>query len=90
MKEFNFLKENLNSLNDSIVFCHNDLLLSNIIHNLKKNSVTFIDYEYADCNYQSFDIANHFNEFAGLSKKLLLLLLFWDHLGDFLLFRQVL
>lgn len=28
-------------------------------------SVSFIDYEYADFNYQAFDIANHFNEFAG-------------------------
>lgn len=25
----------------------------------------FIDYEYADYNYQAFDIGNHFNEFAG-------------------------
>lgn len=27
--------------------------------------VRFIDYEYADFNYQAFDIGNHFNEFAG-------------------------
>ncbi len=27
--------------------------------------VKFIDYEYADYNYQAFDIGNHFNEFAG-------------------------
>ena len=29
--------------------------------------VKFIDYEYADYNYQAFDIGNHFNEFAGRS-----------------------
>lgn len=28
-------------------------------------SVKFIDYEYGDFNYQAFDIANHFNEYAG-------------------------
>lgn len=27
--------------------------------------VKFIDYEYADFNYQAYDIGNHFNEFAG-------------------------
>uniref|UniRef100_A0A667XAZ2 ethanolamine kinase n=1 Tax=Myripristis murdjan TaxID=586833 RepID=A0A667XAZ2_9TELE len=29
--------------------------------------VKFIDYEYADYNYQAFDIGNHFNEFAGVN-----------------------
>lgn len=28
-------------------------------------AVKFIDYEYADFNYQAYDIGNHFNEFAG-------------------------
>lgn len=32
--------------------------------------VKFIDYEYADYNYQAFDIGNHFNEFAGGSFKI--------------------
>ena len=27
--------------------------------------IRFIDYEYASFNYQAFDIANHFAEFAG-------------------------
>lgn len=27
--------------------------------------VRFIDFEYADFNYQAYDIGNHFNEFAG-------------------------
>jgi len=32
---------------------------------LHQGMVKFIDYEYADYNYQAFDIGNHFNEFAG-------------------------
>ena len=28
--------------------------------------MSFIDFEYADYNYQAFDIANHFCEFAGV------------------------
>lgn len=31
-------------------------------------TVKFIDYEYADFNYQAYDIGNHFNEFAGTNK----------------------
>ena len=53
-------------LNSPIVFAHNDLLLGNIIYTEKLNQVTFIDYEYADYNYQAFDIGNHFTEFAGI------------------------
>ncbi len=49
-----------------VVFCHNDLLLKNIIYDSDKKSVTFIDFEYADYNYQAFDIGNHFCEFAGV------------------------
>jgi len=45
-------------------FCHNDLLGPNIICN-KQTEIQFIDYEYANYNYRAFDIANHFNEWAG-------------------------
>lgn len=31
------------------------------------DAVKFIDYEYADFNYQAYDIGNHFNEFAGIN-----------------------
>ncbi|KAL2725660.1 ethanolamine kinase 1 isoform X1 [Vespula squamosa] len=65
-KEYQFLKERLSNLNNPIVYAHNDLLLANIIYNQKDNSVTFIDYEYTGYNYQAFDIANHFIEFAGI------------------------
>lgn len=56
-------------LNSPVVFCHNDLLLGNVIYNSDNESVTFIDYEYAGMNYQAFDIGNHFNEFAGITPK---------------------
>mgnify|MGYP000848324768 CR=1 FL=1 len=59
------LKKALQFVESPVVFCHNDLLLANVIYNEEKHSVTFIDYEYANYNYQAFDIANHFAEFAG-------------------------
>lgn len=59
------LKQALQYVESPIVFCHNDLLLANVIYSEEKHSVTFIDYEYANYNYQAFDIANHFAEFAG-------------------------
>lgn len=62
-EELEELKKTLENVSNPVVFCHNDLLLANIIH--RNNSVTFIDYEYAGYNYQAFDIANHFAEFAG-------------------------
>ncbi|XP_043498263.1 ethanolamine kinase 1 [Polistes fuscatus] len=65
-KEYQFLKKQLSNLNNSVVYAHNDLLLANVIYNEKENSVTFIDYEYTAYNYQAFDIANHFAEFAGV------------------------
>jgi ethanolamine kinase len=63
--EFVDLESKLRQLDSPIVFCHNDLLLGNVVYNEAKNSVTFIDYEYAAYNHQAFDIGNHFNEFAG-------------------------
>jgi ethanolamine kinase len=50
-----------------VVFCHNDLLPGNVIYTEERNSVTFIDYEYAEVNYQAFDIGNHFAEFPGVN-----------------------
>jgi ethanolamine kinase len=64
-EEYAVLKAELCSLGSPVVFCHNDLLLANIIYNTKKRTVTFIDYEYSSYNYQAFDIGNHFAEFAG-------------------------
>lgn len=64
-QNYQVLKMELISLNNDIVFAHNDLLLGNILYNQKENTVTFIDFEYTAYNYQAFDIANHFAEFAG-------------------------
>ncbi|KAJ8866070.1 hypothetical protein PR048_033594 [Dryococelus australis] len=66
-EEYTTLQSELSRIGSPIVFCHNDLLLGNIIYNSKRGKVTFIDYEYADYNYQAFDIGNHFAEFAGVS-----------------------
>ena len=36
--------------------------------NDKAGKVSFIDYEYGDYNYQECDIANHFDEMAGVEE----------------------
>ncbi|KAL6106316.1 uncharacterized protein ACO6RY_10218 [Pungitius sinensis] len=65
--EMESLKRHLSQTDSPTVLCHNDLLTKNIIYNRKEGMVKFIDYEYADYNYQAFDIGNHFNEFAGVN-----------------------
>jgi len=69
-KEIEFVKSYLANMavknNSLIVFSHNDLLLANIINNKSTKSIKFIDYEYGAMNFQAYDIANHFNEFAGV------------------------
>jgi len=63
--EIEEMKTILSGLNNPIVFCHNDLLLANIVVKPNKE-ISFIDFEYGDFNYQAFDIADHFCEFAGV------------------------
>ncbi|XP_069019679.1 ethanolamine kinase 1 [Embiotoca jacksoni] len=65
--EMESLKRHLSQVDSPTVLCHNDLLTKNIIYNHKEGMAKFIDYEYADYNYQAFDIGNHFNEFAGVN-----------------------
>lgn len=65
-KEFEWLKSKLEQLNSPLGFCHNDLLLANILYDQEKHSIRFIDFEYAGANYLAYDIANHFCEFAGV------------------------
>jgi len=48
-----------------VAFCHNDLLAANIMICPTTGRIQLIDFEYGGVNYRSFDIANHFNEFAG-------------------------
>lgn len=64
--EFAELYKHLVTLNSPIVFCHNDLLLGNVVYEKSTDRITFIDYEYAGQNFQAFDIGNHFTEFAGV------------------------
>ncbi|KAJ2796884.1 hypothetical protein H4R20_005382 [Coemansia guatemalensis] len=64
-KELKELEPLLVKVNSPVVFAHNDLLSGNIIISGSKDKVSFIDYEYAMYNYRGFDIANHFNEYAG-------------------------
>lgn len=64
-EELNLMECELSKLANPIVFCHNDLLLGNILYNESKKTINFIDFEYAAPNYQAYDIANHFCEFAG-------------------------
>lgn len=66
IKEIEELKSHLNHIHSPVVLCHNDLLTKNIIYNQEEGTVKFIDYEYADFNYQAYDIGNHFNEFSGV------------------------
>ncbi|XP_036232235.2 ethanolamine kinase [Bactrocera oleae] len=66
--EFNALYRRLERLGSPVVFAHNDLLLANIVYLEAEQCVNFIDYEYADYNFQAFDIGNHFCEFAGVDE----------------------
>lgn len=56
----------LKDCDSPIVFCHNDLLLGNIILAPDRSRVTFIDYEYGAPNYLAFDLGNHFTEYVGV------------------------
>eukprot|EP00656_Telonema_subtile_P044587 TRINITY_DN50839_c0_g1_i1.p1 TRINITY_DN50839_c0_g1~~TRINITY_DN50839_c0_g1_i1.p1 ORF type:complete len:395 (-),score=74.67 TRINITY_DN50839_c0_g1_i1:213-1397(-) len=49
----------------ALCFCHNDALAGNILVNEETQQVHLIDFEYGGCNYRGFDIANHWNEWAG-------------------------
>ena len=59
------LQRDLEALAAPVVFGHNDLLSGNVIVDPKEESVSFIDFEYANYTFRGFDIANHFCEFAG-------------------------
>ncbi|TMS37187.1 hypothetical protein L596_004166 [Steinernema carpocapsae] len=65
-KEYHDLLKIIEGQKNEVVFCHNDLLVYNILYDKQTNDLNFIDYEYAGPNYQLFDIANHFNEYAGV------------------------
>ncbi|KAJ0981087.1 hypothetical protein J5N97_009342 [Dioscorea zingiberensis] len=65
IEEVNTLKDLTNQLNAPIVFAHNDLLCGNLMMNDAEGKLYFIDFEYGSYSFRGFDIANHFNEYAG-------------------------
>lgn len=64
-EEVNGLKDLSNLLNAPVVFSHNDLLSGNLMLNESEEKLYFIDFEYGSYSYRGYDIANHFNEYAG-------------------------
>lgn len=59
------LKGLTDPLNAPVVFAHNDLLSGNLMLNDDEDKLYFIDFEYGSYSYRGYDIANHFNEYAG-------------------------
>jgi len=49
----------------STAFCNNDLLCGNILKSKSSGAIQLIDFEYGGCNFRAFEIANHWNEYAG-------------------------
>ena len=77
-EELIWLQQTVCPANAAIGFCHNDLLAANILllcdttdggsdnnNNDQTKMIQLIDFEYGGMNYLAYDIANHFNEFAG-------------------------
>lgn len=64
-QELKWLREEVVPKDAPLAFCHNDLLAANILYMAETGSIRLIDFEYGGINYKAFDIANHFNEYAG-------------------------
>ena len=64
-KEIQWLKQTVVPVDAQVSFCHNDALAANILYNPTTGNIRLIDFEYGGMNYIAFDIANHWNEFAG-------------------------
>lgn len=76
--------------NRRLVLCHNDLLVYNVLYDEDSDQVNFIDYEYTGVNYQLFDVANHFNEYAGeffVGVTECHIIDFWVLIGEFVIFE---
>jgi len=66
--ELHWLQENVVPNTAEVAFCHNDILAANIMMKQKGDDdlhIQLIDFEYGGTNFAAFDIANHFNEYAG-------------------------
>lgn len=74
-EEIDFLEQQAKGLGmikkEHVVYCHHDLLSGNIMK-MNDGKVQFIDFEYGGYGYRGFDIANHFNEYAGFECNYLL------------------
>jgi len=66
--EVETLSEAISNLKNkpNISFSHNDLLIANFIHDEYQDEIYFIDHEYGCPNFSTYDIGNHFNEWAGV------------------------
>lgn len=64
-EELKWLEQDMVPANAETCFCHNDVLAANILKLDDKDSIQLIDFEYGGINYKAFDLANHFNEYAG-------------------------
>jgi ethanolamine kinase len=60
-----WLKRDVVPTDAAVAFCHNDILAANVLYNEETKAIRLIDFEYGGINYVGFDIANHFNEYAG-------------------------
>ncbi|CAB9519837.1 Choline kinase alpha [Seminavis robusta] len=63
--EFEWLRNTVVPSDLPVAFCHNDVLGANVLYNATTGVLRLVDFEYGGVNYKAFDIANHFNEFAG-------------------------
>jgi ethanolamine kinase len=63
--EIKELKDLADLLHAPVVYAHNDLLSGNLMLNDLEDKLYFIDFEYGSYSYRGYDIANHFNEYAG-------------------------
>merc|ERR1719201_1915470 len=60
------LRSRVNDDDCELAFCHNDLLGGNLmLDGVNLDKVVLIDLEYGGIIYVHFDVANHFNEWAG-------------------------
>ena len=68
LEELGKLETKATALRSPMAFTHNDLLSGNIMVRRTSEgieSMTFIDFEYADWAPRGFDLGNHFCEYAG-------------------------
>jgi len=65
LSDLKSLQDSFNHEDYKTAFCHNDLLAANILVSSDETDIQLIDFEYGGQNYIAFDIANHFNEYAG-------------------------